>query len=58
MSEIKALWHLERFPLRLGAWDGLRYVLWHSVGLPYNYFRQPLIEERFVHLTSLHEEYS
>ena len=29
---------LERFPLPLGAWDGLRYFLWHSLSLYYNYF--------------------
>ena len=29
---------LERFPLPLGAWDGLRFLLWHSLGLTYNYF--------------------
>ena len=28
---------LERFPLPLGAWDGLRFLLWHSLSLPYNY---------------------
>ena len=28
----------ERFPLPLGAWDGLRYLLWHSLSLSYNYF--------------------
>ena len=22
----------------LGTWDGLRILLWHSLGLPYNYF--------------------
>ena len=25
------------FPLPLGAWDGLRFLLWHSLSLPYNY---------------------
>ena len=29
---------LERFPLPLGAWDGLRYLLWHSLSFLYNYF--------------------
>ena len=29
---------LERFPLPLGAWDGLYFLLWHSLSLPYNYF--------------------
>ena len=30
---------LERFPLPLGAWDGLRcHLFWHSLSLPYNYF--------------------
>ena len=29
----------ERFPLPLGAWDGLRYfILFYSLGLPYIYF--------------------
>ena len=27
----------KRFPLPLGAWDGLRYFLWHSLCLPCNY---------------------
>ena len=26
---------LERFPLPLGAWNGLRFLLWHSLSLPY-----------------------
>ena len=25
------------FPLPLDAWDMLRFFLWHSIGLPYNY---------------------
>ena len=25
-------------PLPLGAWDRLHYILWHTLGLPYNYF--------------------
>ena len=31
---------LERFPLPLGTWDVLCYLilLWHSLSLPYNYF--------------------
>ena len=31
---------LDRFPLPLGAWDGNVILLWHSLGLPYNYFVQ------------------
>ena len=27
----------ERFPLPLGAWDGLRYLLRQFLGLPFNY---------------------
>ena len=26
-----------RFPIPLGAWDGLVILLWHSLSLPYNY---------------------
>ena len=33
---------LERFPLPLGAWDGLHCFLWHSLSLPYNYFVKDL----------------
>ena len=29
---------LERFPLPLGAWDGLRYFIVAPLSLPYNYF--------------------
>ena len=29
---------LERVPLPVGALEGLRYLLWHSVSFPYNYF--------------------
>ena len=29
---------LERFPLPLGAWDGLRYVIVDSLSLPCNKF--------------------
>ena len=29
----------------MGAWDGLRYFLWHSLSLPYNYF------ENFVRIS-------
>ena len=29
---------LKRFTLLLGARDGLRYLLWHTLNLPYNYF--------------------
>ena len=30
---------LRGVPLTLGAWDRLRYLLWNSLGLSYNYFK-------------------
>ena len=30
--------YVEKFPLPLGAWDGLPFLFWHSLGLPYTYF--------------------
>ena len=31
---------VERFPLPLGAWMGYVILLWHSLSLPYNYFKK------------------
>ena len=39
---------MERFPLPLGAWDGLRYFLWHSLSLPYNYFPLMAVSQLLV----------
>ena len=37
------MWFLfGRFPVPLGAWDSLHYLMWHSMGLPYNIFRKEL----------------
>ena len=38
LPEIMWFFCLERFPLPLCSWDELRYLLWHSLSLPYNYF--------------------